>query len=287
MKGKSKIVLFSVVLLAGLGCTATAVSAQTRTLANPLIPSRVKLILGTESGFDALVNKHLPDVAASPHYPSMKATSVLISNETPFAVRAIALRWTITQADGTERSSYSCICPEPAGNALLPGRRAALLPSHIALASPRGHSEEGAVAGHAANASLLESAFAKMPADPASDVLSAQKISVTIDAIVFGSGMVRGPDTFGLQQKLACERNGAVEEAQALAPFLGNSSALTQKLTDDAATADTAYLGGCAMARAREARRLLDLQADRGAEAVGAAIQQLSHAPAHSLHRVR
>src|SRR5215831_3469821 len=139
MKSACKFALLSAVVLAGLVCTAIAVPAQTRTLANPLVSSRVNLILGTEPSFDTFVSNHLPDVAASPHYSSMKATSVVVTNDTPFAVRAIALRWVITQADGTETSSYSCLCPEPAGNTFLPGRRAALLPSHIALVSPLGH----------------------------------------------------------------------------------------------------------------------------------------------------
>jgi hypothetical protein len=275
------------VLLAALCCTAIAMSAQTIVPAGPGAPNRVHLIFGTEASFDTLVSQHLPDIAASPHFQAMKATSVVVANDTPFAVRAIALKWVVTQADGTEATSYTCICPEPAGRVLLPGRRAALLPSHVALASPLAHAEEGAVAGHAVNAALMNSVFTNVHAGIAPDVLSAQKIGVTIDAIVFGNGVVAGPDTFGLQEKFVCERNGAIAEAQSLGSLVGSPDALRQQLNSDAAVRNNAALGACTMSRAREARRLLDLQETRGEKALITAIQQLENVPALSLHRAK
>jgi hypothetical protein len=286
MKSASTTCLRSIALITGVCCVSMALSAQTKSGADTTGAKRVRLVLRTDPQFDTLVRQRLPDVAASSRYQLMKATSVVVVNDTPFIVNAVTLKWFITQADGKENFVYSCICPEPAGRILLPGRRWALLPSHIALVSPLGHTEEGVVAGHAVNASLMDSAYA--PSSSALEVLGAQKLVVKIDGIVFDNDVVVGTDTFGLLEKFECERNGAIEEAQSLRVLMDNPNALAQRLNSDAALRDdTTTYGACTMSRAREARRLLDVQESGGTSAVNAAIQRLANARAVSLRHAQ
>jgi hypothetical protein len=272
-------------LIAVLYCAQLTASAQTIVQANPPSANRVRLVMGTDPQFDSLIQQRLPEIAASARYQLIKKTSVVVVNDTAFKVKAMALKWWVTQADGTQTVSYSCVCPPPLGKVFLPGRLPALLPSHVALVSPLGHAEDSITASRAASASALDAAYVNGGSVPA--VLGAQQLKVAIDSIVFGNDSVVGSDSFGLLDKFTCERNGAIAEAQSLVPLTKDPTALTRQLNTDAALSGTSATIPCGLGRASEARRLLQLQQSGHSKAVSVAIQTLAGARQVSLHRGR
>jgi len=274
-----------VVLIAILYCAQLAASAQTIVPANSPGVNRVRLVMGKDPQFDSLVRQRLPEIAASARYQLIKNTSVVVVNDTAFKVKAMALKWFVTQSDGTQTVSYSCVCPQPLGHVFLPGRLPALLPSQIAVVSPLGHAEESIAVSRAANASALDAAYVNGASAPA--ILGAQQLTVVIDSIVFGNDSVVGTDSFDLLDKLACERNGAIAEAQSLLPLANNPAALTRQLNADTALSGSPTSTTCALGRASEARRLLQLQQSGHTKAVLLAIQNLTGARQVSLHRGR
>ena len=257
------------------------------------LSQRVHLISASNPQFDALLQEHFPAIAASAQYETIKATSVIVANDTRFRIKAFTLRWTVVHQDGSRETSYTMAFPEVRIGNLLPGRDTVLEPNHFGLASPVTHLEETSMASRATSRSHVSDVYASLDnqysnADLITSLLAAKEIQVTIDGLVFGTGVFVGKDKYGLLPKFTCERNGAIDEALAVKTSIEHGESVQATLERDIATGLTSVEPdeSCLTARGREASRLLELLRRKGSSHLEQAVARLSQAQRITLHRL-
>lgn len=261
--------------------------------ANPTSSRRVHLILPGEPAFENTLREHFSELVASSRYAAIKATSVIIENDTQFNVKAFALRWSITRGDGARQAIFTSQFADSLTSNLIPGRESVLQSNSFGLASPLAQVEEQGTAIRPARLTRMTDAYADM--DPQfshstllRDLMDAKEIEVTIDGIVFGNGVFVGEDRYGLWDKFTCEHNGALDEAAFIRNIMARGDAVQPVLERDIAAGISQLPPdhGCVASRGREASRLLELLQKRGMRQLEEALVLVSKGQHVTLHRL-
>jgi hypothetical protein len=267
-------------IVAALAGITMAIQAGTsHTPSNGSRTPRVYLVYGSEGRFDDLVEQHFPGLTSSPQYPLIRSTSVLAIDDDAPRIKAMTIKWTILNQDGTSTTRFSVLFPDPQGRSVVPGTLDVAVPGGAALVSPVVHEQEIPAGSAAARVAHLDAVYSQP--DVVSPLLTARSVEAKIDGIVFGNGVFVGKDEFGLLAKYTCERNGAIDEALSLLSALGDSQGTYALLTRDFVRSKqpqdpTAADLPCAEARGREAARLLYLFEHRGETTFDAVVSQIS-----------
>ncbi len=267
--------------------------AQSQTSSNGSRPFR--LVLSSDADFDQLLRQHFAGILGSDMYSLIRATTVLVSNETNVPVRAFTVSWTLDNPDGSRESLYTTVFPDSKHSHLLPGVDPALGAARYGLISPFAHVEEdGREVPEVSSLQRYLDSYADIGSSSSqrsilSKLAAAKQITVELDGAVFSNGTFIGRDTFGLWQKFTCEHNGAIQEAISLGRVIGQGDSPRNTLERDAtlSLAPPNPDSGCLAARGREAARLLEVLQKNGANRLEQAVAIVSRGQEVVLHRLR
>lgn len=235
--------------------------------------ARVSAVRPNNSLYDSYLALGFGHASANSQFASLRPESLIVHNNTAFEVKAVVIKWTFSLGNGKTVTVFHPIFPEPQLGGL-PGNRSALQPGQMLLVSPFADLQESS------SNSEQERFISKTVTDPGwSQVANGVSVVGTIDSIIFINGTFTGNDEFGMVTKYACERNGAIEEANAIYQMTQNGDLLMQQLNNDVRTNMSQQQAPCALAKAHAAIRFASLYQKKGLPALQAKLQRIQSAP--------
>jgi hypothetical protein len=225
-----------------------------------------------------------PAILQSQYAEAIQATSVLIANDSDTPVKALALQWIIVQRSGQSKTLTNSIFPEPSAT-WLPGDVDLIPANGYMLATPKAYETGRKTPTRSAQSPIMvayeiASSSGDSRADLA-DLTNADHIDVQVlEVVTLKPHATVGTNSTGLTARVACERNAAIVEAQSLASDLKGSDRPAQLLKVHFFMGRVAEASDlCPGARAREAARLLDLEAVYGQSYVVKVVNDHSSRP--------
>jgi hypothetical protein len=244
-------------------------SASPLTQPSPTNSPRVSAVRPNNPLYDSYLGIGFSHVAANSQFATLRPHSVIIRNNTAFEVKAVVIKWTFDLGNGKIVTVFHPIFPEPQLGGL-PGNLSVLHPEQTLLVSPFADVQESS------SNNEQDRFISKTVTDTGwPQVANGVSVAGTIDSIIFVNGTFTGKDEFGMANKYACERNGAIDEADAIYPMTRDGDLLMQQLNNDVSIYMSQQQAPCALAKAHAAIRFASLYQKNGLPALQAKIQQI------------
>ena len=291
--------LILAVILAGLAPAAVLAQAQAKPYGpNSMAVGHSVVVIGPDSrNFEGTLENDFPGVTDVNYFEAIRPLLAIVKNHTLRVVKAYAVKWAITNADGSTTTEYLSVVSQPApGEAQLTGDRTVL--GHVGsgyeteLVSPYFNWPQSRFPGLVQVNAVIASFQAASRKSLASNIQSATGIQTTLDGAIFGDGVFVGPDTSGLYERFQASQQAEVDEAGWVLNQLG-AGLTDQQLRDslsehiyqgrNSTGTDPTSLYGAA--RGEEASRLLSVIEHGGQSALQAVATRLANAKPLALRK--
>jgi hypothetical protein len=289
-------ILAPAALVALLAPAALSRAQNVRPSPSSLLSAHSIVVIGANRpAFEALVERDFPGVSQLTYFNAVEPLLAIVHNNTRRVVKAYAVQWAITKADGSTKAVYLTLVNGPAGDGVVTGQTTVL-----------GHTGTGFEAE-------LVSPFFDWPrrdfptllkihsvmidlqtAAESSLISTLQGVSIraSLDGAIFGDGVCVGPDTSKLFERFEAEQRAEADEAQWILSQL-KAGTTDQQLSDalseqiykgrNTTSVDSASL--YATARGEEASRALGVLKEGGQTALESVAMQLASSSPLTLKR--
>lgn len=248
--------------------------------------------------FQAVLKRDFPGATEVDYFHTIQPSLAIIHNNTQHVIKAYAVKWTITNADGSTQTAYLHVMPEPSpgdwrlvGTATVLGRAGTGWGTQ--LISPFFNWPRRDFGGFL-KVNLVWGAFQAASENPIiSSIQGAASVQVSLDGVIFGDGVFVGPDTSKLFEWFQAEQKAQVDEAAWMQSEVEGGltdqqlrDALSEQIYKDRRATGTDVASVYTAARGEAASRLLSLLDNLGQAVVGNISSQLAGAKPLTLRRL-
>jgi hypothetical protein len=197
----------------------------------PADPHHVTFIASSDALFDSTLDQDFPAVSGTTDYQKVRPLLAILKNDGTVAVNVFVVKWVITNPDGTATNHFLPILGTMPARQPLAGEDTALRPRSIQLVTPRNNTSSVEVRRLTQGPSSLSPLGITFQDLALHEITTTAQppatVQISLDGVLFADGMLAGPDTWDLFDKLQSEQRAAIDEAAKVLSLLHTDPPLT------------------------------------------------------------